>query len=181
MRLIIPLLIVLSSCSGKIYTTIQSLPAIASSQSLPDSLNITVLVFLDVDCPISQYVIKPLNALQTEYKDQIEVIGIVPGTYYTNQELQDFATEFDVQFSSLIDPNLKLVKRLDAHITPEVFVLDRRGRILYQGAVDDKYLDLGKSKPLPNQSYLDEALCEFIDGNVIRNPKTEAIGCIIER
>jgi hypothetical protein len=80
MRLIIPLLIVLSSCSGKIYTTIQSLPAIASSQSLPDSSNTIVLVFLDVDCPISQYVIKPLNALQTEYKDQIEVIGIVPGT-----------------------------------------------------------------------------------------------------
>ena len=181
MRLIIPLLIILSSCSGKVFTTIQSLPMVLSSQSLLDSLNTTVLVFLDVDCPISQYVIKPLNALQAEYEYQIEVIAVVPGTYYTGQELQGFVIEFDVQFPLLIDPKLKLVKRLDAHITPEVFLLDKKGNVLYQGAVDDKYLELGKSKLLPNQSYLDEALHEFTNGTAILNPKTEAIGCIIER
>jgi len=95
--------------------------------------------------------------------------------------LQAFMTDYEVQFTIINDSSLKLVKRFDARVTPEVFLLNKKAKVLYRGAVDNKYVELGKSKPLPNQSFLSESVREFLADKTIRNPKTEAVGCIIEQ
>lgn len=160
---------------------IYQLPNVQNATRLPDTLKSHVIVFLDADCPISQYVVKPLNKLQIDYQDQIDFIGIIPGTYYSNAELDSFVTNFQVKFPLLVDPKLNMVKRLDASITPEAYLIDAQGNVVYQGALDDKYERLGKARPLPNQQYLETALKEFSSGKTISSSKTEAIGCIIER
>lgn len=181
MRMIILLLLVLSSCSGSMYNSIQRIPAVHLSESLSDSMSTTILVFLDIDCPISQYVIKPLNAIQTGNKNQVQIVGVIPGTYYSAQEMTDFVAEYDIEFSVLNDEKMALVKKLNATITPEVFLVNEAGTIVYQGAVDDKFAKLGKSKPLVGTSYLNAALNQHLQGLVVDVPATEAIGCIIEK
>lgn len=175
------LILLFCSCTEPVHKMIYQFPKVQNAANLSDTVKSHVIVFLDADCPISQYVIKPLNNLQNEYQGQIEVIGVIPGTYYSDAELDSFVTEFKVDFPLLIDANLTMVKRLDATITPEAYLIDSNGKVLYQGALDDKYERLGKARPLPNQQYLESAVVEFSSGKTITYSKTEAIGCIIER
>ena len=173
--------LLLCSCSGRVYRVLQQLPVVQSEMNLPEDEEPKVIVFLDPDCPISQYVVKPLNKLQSEFQDYVEVIGVIPGTYYSKAELYSFVVNFQLDFLVLLDSKLALVNRLDATITPETFLIDSSGKVLYQGALDDKYERLGKARPLPNQEYLESALSQFSTGKAISSPMTTAIGCIIER
>lgn len=180
MRILALLCLLLCSCSGRVHQVLQQLPVVQSGKQLSE-VEPMVIVFFDPDCPISQYVIKPLNNLQSEFQEQVEILGVIPGTYYSEAELSTFVTNFQVEIPVLLDPNLALVKRLDATITPEVFLIDSDGKVLYQGALDDKYERLGKARPIANQEYLESALSQFSEGKSISFPKTAAIGCIIER
>ena len=76
---------------------------------------------------------------------------------------------------------MKLTKRLDAKTTPEVFILNDKNKILYQGAIDNLYYDIGKKRPEASIFYLKDALNSIINKQKITIQKTEAIGCDIER
>ena len=61
-------------------------------------------------------------------------------------------------------------KAYDARTTPQVFVLDQRGVIVYAGAHDDG----------EGNSYLDHALAEVLAGEEVSTPRTKSYGCSVE-
>ena len=141
---------------------------------------INVFVFLDTECPISQQYVRNLETLRLAFSQKnVQFWAVFPTKGVTKDEIIAFQKKYDFQYSCIIDHNIKLTKKLDAKTTPEVFIL--KNKILYRGAIDDLYYDLGKKRPEASIFYLKDALNNIINKQKITIQKTEAIGCDIER
>ena len=81
----------------------------------------------------------------------------------------------------IIDTNQILTHFLDAKVTPECFLLDKDLKIIYQGLIDDWIKELGRKGQQINNSYLDDAIINYLNRDSVKIIKTTAIGCIIER
>lgn len=142
---------------------------------------INVMVFISTDCPISQDYIGKLNKIYTDRRDEnISFTGIVPGKVKKKSILQ-FTQEYQVRFPIKVDKRYKYVKKLDALVTPEVFIFGRDGKLRYRGAIDDWYYELGRHRSEPTKYYLTDALNSVISGTRPAIIHTEAIGCLIQR
>jgi hypothetical protein len=146
-------------------------------------LPFTVYVFLAETCPISQQATLPLRELHARYAAQgVHFVGVFPGSTATTASLAEFAKQYAVPFALQLDPGQQLTRRLKARITPEAVVVAADGqRILYQGRLDDRYAALGERRSLSQHHELAEALADLAAGRPVTVPRTEAIGCFIEK
>jgi len=79
----------------------------------------------------------------------------------------------------LLDPNGKVGKLYGAKTTPHMFVIDPKGRLLYQGAIDSvASASLEDVKVATN--YVRQALEESLAGKSVSVPMTEAYGCSVK-
>lgn len=65
-------------------------------------------------------------------------------------------------------------------VTPEVVVMQSDGTIRYQGAIDNWYVALGKHRPEATHHYLQDALDTLLAGRDVAQPRTNAVGCLVE-
>ncbi|HEY5742356.1 MAG TPA: thioredoxin family protein [Terrimicrobiaceae bacterium] len=79
----------------------------------------------------------------------------------------------------LLDEDGKVGKLYDARTTPEMFVVDPKGTLIYAGAIDDK--------PTPNpetvqgsNNYVRAALNEATAGKPVAVPSTKPYGCSVK-
>jgi hypothetical protein len=148
------------------------------TQGPTDSL--TVWVFLAVDCPISQKYISELRRIDSIYTGhKLRVRGIVPGKVNPN-EVKTFVDEYAIKFPVSIDRDFTDVRRFHATVTPEAILVGRQGQVLYQGAIDNWFFDLGKYRQRVTEHYLQDAIDEVLQGKMPAVRKTEAVGCIIQ-
>ena len=61
--------------------------------------------------------------------------------------------------------------------TPEVFLFNRKGELVYKGAIDDNPQDPGGVK----RTHLKEAINELTQGRPVSIKETRSIGCGIKR
>ncbi len=76
----------------------------------------------------------------------------------------------------LFDHDGSIARRYGAKTTPSFFVVDRNGRLAYQGAMDDQIFadqDTGRE-------YLKSALADLRAGRRVADPETQPQGCAIE-
>jgi hypothetical protein len=88
------------------------------------------------------------------------------------------AADFGYEGSILRDPNHVLVKKLQADVTPEAFVIGPGG-VVYRGRIDDLFADLGKKRRQARTRDLRDALDAFLSGQRVVNSRTDAVGCYI--
>ncbi|HRH67154.1 MAG TPA: redoxin domain-containing protein [Bacteroidia bacterium] len=141
----------------------------------------TAVVFLLADCPACQSYSLTLNKLSSQFSDcGVKFYGVFPGEYGSVEEDIQFRNDYRINFPLLRDPDKILVTRLHAKVSPEVFVLDAERRIIYRGRIDDWMYAVGKKRVKITSHDLKLALTAACMGNTIKNPLTQAIGCIIE-
>jgi peroxiredoxin len=140
----------------------------------------TVLVFVMPDCPIANAYTPELNALYTQYAPSKVAFAVVyVGTDSPLKTLQKHAKEFGYKFPVLLDRSHKLAKALKAKMSPEAFLIAPEGKPLYQGRVDDRYVDFGKKRHEPTVRDLRNALDAVLAGKKVAVAKTRAVGCFI--
>ena len=139
-----------------------------------------VLVFLSPDCPLCRNYTKDLQEILSYYKDEIAIYGVVPGKHYSKFEVDSFLNYYNLPLEIIYDPNFSLVKDLGATITPEVFLIDDKNKIRYQGLIDNWLGELGRRRTVITELYLKDALESYLHGEEIKTKKTKAIGCFIE-
>jgi len=141
----------------------------------------SVFIFLSPDCPLSQSYSLPLNEFSKKYKENnIRFYGIFSGTLHKPEEVKDFQKKYLVEFPLLLDTAYNLTRMLNATITPEAFVVDSKGTVLYSGRIDNWAYEVSKKRQLITEHNLQDALDCIINNMPISVKKTQAVGCIIE-
>jgi thiol-disulfide isomerase/thioredoxin len=155
-----------------------SLINLSSKKESIKASDLTVLVMLSPECPLSKNYIPVLNQLSADHK-YVRFYGIFPGASYPITELDQFKKDFKVQFTLLVDKQKKLTRLLKANTTPECIVLDKNGMILYRGLIDNWPVSLGTQRKVITEKYLANALYDFQYNQPINPKNTTPIGCLI--
>lgn len=140
----------------------------------------TVYIFLSETCPICQSYTVSLRELNKKYYSKgVEFVGIFPNYDADMDSINLFKKKYRVPFELRIDKKGELAKHFSASITPEVFVENIKGQLLYSGRIDDSFYEVGKRRQVISSFDLDKALSSIVKGEKIETPKTQAVGCII--
>ena len=64
-------------------------------------------------------------------------------------------------------------------ITPEVAVFDRNRHLIYDGRIDDWYIDLSRARPAPTTHELEDAIQAAMKGGSVARNEVRGVGCYI--
>lgn len=139
-----------------------------------------VFFFIAHDCPIANRYAPEIKQICADYATRPVTFYVV----YVDTDLaapgaKKHATDYGYPCAALRDPAHKLVKALKAKVTPETVVVGPEGKTLYQGRIDNRYLDYGKMRHIPTVYDLRLALDAALEGKRVAHPRTTAIGCFI--
>ncbi|HEY5812765.1 MAG TPA: thioredoxin family protein [Terrimicrobiaceae bacterium] len=147
-----------------------------------------VLEWVNFGCPFvkKHYGSKNMQKLQQEFSEKgvvwLSICSSAPGNQ--GNESPEAAKEGISKFgwaakAYLVDEDGKVGKLYDARTTPEMFVVDPKGTLIYAGAIDDK--------PTPNpatvqgsNNYVKAALNEATAGKPVAVPSTKPYGCSVK-
>src|SRR5436189_246362 len=118
-----------------------------------------VVVFLGTECPVNNAFLPVLADLHREYTAKgVAFVGINSNGQDTLRRVAEHARKHGVPFPVLKDVDNRVADLFGARRTPEAFVLDGSGRVLYQGRIDDQF-GIGYQRPnKPTRRDLAEAL-----------------------
>jgi peroxiredoxin len=139
--------------------------------------NGTVLIFIAVQCPVSNAYNDRMEKLAEDYKDKgIAVIGINANSSEDAATIKAHAAEKHLTFTILKDVGNKVADKLGAARTPEAYFLDGNNKLLYHGRIDNSQNpDAIESNDLRN------ALDSSLAGKPVEKPEAKAFGCSIKR
>ena len=139
-------------------------------------------VFLSDECPMCQGYAPVLNQLATDFKDKgVDIIGVFPNYYATDSSILAFKTEYSITFTTIKDSAFQLTNRFNASITPQVFLQNTEGSLLYAGQIDNAYFRAGKRRGTTSEYYLKSAIEAVLNNQKPIIEKTQSIGCVIVR
>lgn len=140
----------------------------------------SIIVFFDPECPICQKYTKNLTEIDKKYsKEGIEIYIIYPFKMLEAKSLSEFREEFKFDLPIIYDPQRKLLKKLKANYSPEVFLLDNKRKTLYHGAIDNWFYGLGRNRAVPTEFYLLDAINAFKNNQNIKVKYVEPVGCLL--
>lgn len=138
-----------------------------------------VVCFLGTECPIAQFYGPRLQELETEFRDDgVRVIGVISNLQDSVKDIEAYVAKHYLNYPIIKDEGQTLAKQFGATRTPEVFLVDAKGAVQYQGRIDDQYTP-GIARDKPIKQYLREALTLLIAGKEVFVARTEAVGCLI--
>lgn len=138
-----------------------------------------VFLFTATDCPISNRYAPEIQRLYRAYAERgVRFFLIYPNPADTPALIREHAQSFGYPAEALRDPKQALAKAAKVTIAPEAAVFVR-GRLVYHGRIDDRFVDFGLDRPVPTVRDLDEALAAVLAGRPVPHPETQAVGCYI--
>jgi predicted neuraminidase/peroxiredoxin len=98
----------------------------------------TVVLFLSSRCEATNRLMADINQLHQRHRlEDVLFVGISSNPAESGDELRQFAQRLGAIFPIYRDPNGALAKTFSAQVTPEVFLLDPRGALVYHGGLQD--------------------------------------------
>jgi hypothetical protein len=110
----------------------------------------------------------------------IQFIGVVPTNDFSVADIVDYKRQYKSNLNLVRDTKSQLVKKIQATITPEVFLFDAKGSVLYSGRIDNWAYELGRKRTVITEHDLKDALESVVNNKPIKVKKTKAVGCFIE-
>jgi len=150
--------------AGPLEVSIKSLEGKPAKLSDHAGSKATVVVFMQFECPISSEYSTELSRLHSLYKSKgVNFIGVIPNSD-SDEMLKKDARDYKINFPVLHDGKLELADSLGAKITPEVFLLDTKGTVIYSGRVDDSWTERLRRNVAPKKRDLAWAIESHLDG-----------------
>lgn len=143
-------------------------------------------VLVMFSCNTCPYVIK--NQERTKkiaayaQKNNMGVIIINSNEAYRSKDdsyeaMQAYAKEQGYKWYYTIDENATVANAFGATRTPEVFLINNEGVVIYKGAIDDNPSDAANVK----RKHLEIAIAEAVKGKEITVKESKSVGCTIKR
>lgn len=147
-----------------------------------------VLEWANRGCPYEQkhYHSGNMESLQRQWTGKgvvwLSILSSAPGQqgYVTPTEENDYLKTMKASpTAALLDPTGAIGHLYNARTTPHMFVIDPAGKIVYQGAIDDKPTpDPSSLKTADN--YLNDALNAAMAGKPVATAVTKPYGCSVK-
>ena len=139
--------------------------------------NGTVLIFIAVQCPVSNAYNERMEKLAEDYKAKgIAVIGINSNVAEDAAAVKAHAAEHKLAFPILKDPGNKIADKLGATVTPEAYFIDVHNKLLYHGRIDNS-----RNPAQIENSDLRNALDAALADKPVDKTEAKAFGCTIKR
>lgn len=141
----------------------------------------TVFVFVSVECPVCNSYAPEIRRLAEEFAPKgVNFRLIYPNADESAEAVRKHLKDYAYKLEALRDPQHELVKAAQVQTTPEAAVfVPGKGRV-YRGRIDDRYVELGKTRRRATEQDLREAVLAVLRGKPIARPVTRAIGCYIQ-
>lgn len=145
---------------------------------------VVVLEWTNPNCPYVQRVYKSgvMTSVQKKYADKVVWLAVNS----TNPDHQDFETpeglsktykEWNATFATmLLDPDGRVGKMFDAKTTPHMYIIDKEGKLVYAGAIDDD----PRGNKSEKTNYVDAALINVLEGKAVATTNTRSYGCTVK-
>jgi peroxiredoxin len=139
--------------------------------------NGTVLIFVAVQCPVSNAYNERMEKLAQDYKARgISVVGINSNSTESAGDVKSHAASNKLTFVILKDNGNKIADALGASRTPEAYFLDANTRLVYHGRIDNS-----RDMSQVNSNELRDALDAVLSGKPVAKTTANAFGCSIKR
>jgi hypothetical protein len=93
------------------------------------------------------------------------------------EEMKSYAKEQGYIWPYVVDRNNELADAFGASRTPECFLFDKSGKLVYHGAIDDNPGDNSRV----SRKHLQQAIDESISGKEVSIKTSRSVGCNIKR
>jgi peroxiredoxin len=142
-----------------------------------------VLEWFNFECPfVVHHYGKPntMTQLAKKYKDKDVVWLAINSTSHTTPEAnKTFAEKHKLAYPILDDRSGRVGHAYGAKTTPHMYIIDARGNIAYDGAIDDS--PMGKTPAGAKlTNYVDKALAELTAGKEVSAKNTKPYGCSVK-
>ena len=145
-----------------------------------NALALTVLIFVSIDCPVSNRYAPEIKRMYDDFSPRgVRFQLVYPNPLDSDEAIDNHLREYGYPAIAARDRDHALVKAAGATITPEAAVFDSRGRLVYLGRIDDRFVELGRERPAATQHDLRDALAAVLAGTPVTHPRTQAVGCFI--
>lgn len=137
-----------------------------------------VLLFTCNHCPVASAYEERLLAIAREFEPQgVKFVAVSCGKGEADElpAMKERAAAKKYPFPYLHDPSQQSGRDYGARVTPEVFVMQPNGKIIYLGTVDDSWNDATQVK----HRYLRDALEALVAGHEPETQETRPRGCPI--
>lgn len=148
-----------------------------------------VLEWTNRDCPYVRrhYNSGNMQAVQQAARDAgavwLSVISSAPGEqgHLTGAQAAAHAQAARSHADAvLLDPTGVMGHAYGARTTPHMFVINGQGRVVYQGALDDRATANASNSPADARNYVRAALDDLAAGRAVATPETQAYGCSVK-
>ena len=149
---------------------------------------VVVLEWTNYGCPFvkKHYGGGNMQKLQAEYTGKgvvwLSICSSAPGKqgYYTAEQWPEQLAAAKAKATALLpDPAGQVGKLYGARTTPHMFVVDKQGRLAYQGAIDDnRSWDPKTIEGAKN--YVAAALDALLADEAVAEPETKPYGCSVK-
>jgi len=145
---------------------------------------VVVLEWTNPNCPFVQRVYKSgiMTDVQKKYADKVVWLTVNS----THPEHQDHETaddlaktykDWNATFATmLLDPDGKVGQMFDAKTTPHMFVIDKDGKLVYAGGIDDD----ARGNKSEKTNYVDQALSSVLEGKAVATSTSRPYGCSVK-
>ncbi|MBA4251607.1 MAG: thioredoxin family protein [Chlorobiaceae bacterium] len=147
-----------------------------------------VLEWINFDCPFvkKHYETENMQSLQNEFRGKgvvwLLICSSAPGKQgnFDAKEINKRLKNYKVDVNGyLIDETGEVGKMYGAKTTPHMFVIDKKGKLVYAGAIDDKP-STDKEDIKDASNYVKAALNSLMNSEVITTKVTKPYGCSVK-
>jgi len=141
-----------------------------------------LILFLCNHCPYVHHYAERIRSLVSEYsKEGIRVYGINSNDASRYPEdgienMPEMAKKLGLRDHYLRDESQSVAHAFKAERTPEAFLFNSMGKLVYRGAIDDQ----AQNPRLVKNRYLEEALRAVVNNDIIQQEYEPPVGCSIK-
>jgi peroxiredoxin len=142
---------------------------------------VVVLEWINHECPISNRYCNNGTMKNTvaKFKDKPVVWLAIDSSHFSSEKadsIRKWVEKNKINYTLLLDSPGQVGHAYVAKTTPHMFVIDQKGVLAYQGAVDnDPYGNQEKKR-----NYVDEAVTALLNGSTVAKTSTKPFGCSVK-
>ncbi|MFN7018387.1 MAG: redoxin domain-containing protein [Fimbriimonadales bacterium] len=137
--------------------------------------NAVVFITLSSRCPAVPRYAPRLNTLYETFRKQgVAFYGIYPEADETAESAREHAQRLGLKFPIVHQGAVEIARYVGATHVPQAFVLNRKGEVVYAGAIDSVI-----KREVGQHQYLRDAIRATLAGKPVEPSRTTVVGCFL--